>query len=232
MALAALNQEIEQQLHNLSRTGSWVDPKDILEVVESVIASISGDHASLNHRLHADIEALANYINTAKAEISEIKADRINSEFLPEASDQLIAIVGTTEQATNDIFEAVELIEELTEKMTPETAERVSEAVTRVYEACSFQDITGQRVSKVVTALQNVETKVHALLLAFGEESGAEGREAAPGTPDTPGTPETSGTSVEGTSPAPSDEDLMNGPQMPGEANSQDDIDALLASFD
>ncbi len=58
MALPALNQEIEQQLHDLSRTGSCVDPKDILEVVESVFASISGDHASLNHRLHADIEAL------------------------------------------------------------------------------------------------------------------------------------------------------------------------------
>ena len=226
MALAALNQEIEQQLHDLSRTGRCVDPKDILEVVESVFASISGDHASLNHRLHADIEALANYINAAKAEISEIKADKINKEFLPEASDQLIAIVGATEQATNDIFEAVELIEELTEKMAPKMAERVTEAVTRVYEACSFQDITGQRVTKVVTALQNVEAKVHALLQAFGEESGAEGRETALGAPGTPGT------SVDGAAPAPSDQDLMVGPQMPGEANSQDDIDALLASFD
>ncbi len=223
MALAALNQEIELQLHDLSRTGRWVDPKDVLEVVESVFASISGDHASLNHRLHADIEALANYINAAKAEIVEIEADKINREFLPEASDQLIAIVGATEQATHDIFEAVELIEELTEKMTPETAERVTEAVTRVYEACSFQDITGQRVSKVVTALQNVETKVHALLQAFGEESGADGREAAPETPEA---------SVDGATTAPSDKDLMSGPQMPGEGNSQDDIDALLANFD
>ena len=226
MALPALNQEIEQQLHDLSRTGRCVDPKDILEVVESVFASISGDHASLNHRLHADIEALANYINAAKAEISEIKADKINREFLPEAGDQLVAIVGATEQATNDIFEAVELIEELTEKMTPETAERVTEAVTRVYEACGFQDITGQRISKVVRALQNVEIKVHALLQAFGEESGAEGCEAALGTP------KTSGTSVDGATPASSDEDLMTGPQLPDEAISQDDIDALLANFD
>ncbi len=223
MALPALNQEIEQQLHDLSRTGRCVDPKDILEIVESVIASISGDHASLNHRLHADIEALANYINAVKVEIAEIKADKINREFLPEASDQLSAIVGATEQATNDILEAVEFIEKLTEKMTPKTAKRVTEAVTRVYEACSFQDITGQRVSKVVTALQNVEIKVHALLQAFGEESGAEGREAAPKTPKT---------SVNGATPASSDENLMTGPQMPGEGNSQDCIDALLANFD
>ncbi len=176
--------------------------------------------------MHADIEALADYIDAAKAEIVEIKADKINREFLPEASDQLVAVVGATEQATHDIFEAVELIEELTEKMTPETAERVTEAVTRVYEACGFQDITGQRVTKVVTVLQNVEAKVHALLQAFGEESGAEGRVAASETR------EASGTSVDGATPASSDEDLMHGPQLPGEANSQDDIDALLANFD
>ncbi len=45
-------------------------------------------------------------------------------------------------------------------------------------------------------------------------------------------TPGTSGTSVDGATPAPSDEHLMHGPQMPDEANSQDDIDALLANFD
>jgi len=220
MALPILNQEIEQQLHDLPRTGCCVDPKDILEVVESVMASISGDHASLNHRLHADIEALANYINAAKAEISDIEADKINTEYLPEASDQLSAIVGATEQATNDIFEAIESIEALAAKMDSKTAKRVTGAVTRVYEACGFQDITGQRITKVVTALQNVETKVQALLQAFGEESGAEGREAAPLT------------SVDGATPASAEEHLMTGPQMPGEGNSQDDIDALLANFD
>ncbi len=176
----------------------------------------------INQRLHADIEALAEYINTAKAEISEIRADKINSEYLPEASDQLSAIVGATEQATNDIFEAVESIEELTPTMTPEQAEQVSQAVTRVYEACSFQDITGQRITKIVAALQNIESRVGALLQVFGEDAGA----------TTTGV-ETGAEKPAATSPdARSDEDLMNGPQLPGNANNQDDIDALLASFD
>ena len=217
MAMPALSEDIEKQLHDLSKATGRVDPKDILEVVQSVMASIEGDHASLSHRLHADIEALANYIDTAKAEIAEIRADKINSEFLPEASDQLSAIVGATEQATNEIFEAVEAIEELTAKMAPEQSEQVTEAVTRVYEACSFQDITGQRITKVVTALQNVESMVNALLLAFGEESGTRGTGDGSAVPETIGRP---------------DESLMNGPQLPDEATSQDDIDALLASFE
>lgn len=225
MAMPALSDHIEKQLHDLSAGHARVDPKDILEVVQSVMASIEGDHASLSYRLHEDIEALAEYINGAKAEIAEIQADRINTGYLPEASDQLSAIVGATEQATNEIFEAVESIEELAAKLAPDHAEQITEAVTRVYEACSFQDITGQRVSKVVTTLQNVESMVHALLLAFGEASnGAATADTAAGpSPKSGAVPE---------APARPDEHLMNGPQMPGEANSQEDIDALLASFD
>ena len=186
MALPALSEDIEKQLLDLSRTSERVDPKDIIEVVQSVMASIEGDHASLSYRLHADIEALATYINTAKSEIADIQADKIGSEFLPEASDQLSAIVGATEQATNEIFEAVEAIEELAAKMGPEHAEQVSQAVTRVYEACSFQDITGQRITKVVTALQNVESMGDALLLVFGDESGTGDAAAGPDTPSGP----------------------------------------------
>ena len=76
-----------------------------------------------------------------------------------------------TEQATNSIFEAVEGIEALTDQMTPEVSEQVVAAVTSVYEACGFQDITGQRISKVVGALKQVEEKVVALQETFGPES-------------------------------------------------------------
>ncbi len=222
MAMPTLGEDVEKRLHGLSKSVGRVDPKDILEVVQSVMASIEGDHTSLNQRLHADIEALAEYINTAKTEITEICADKINAEYLPEASDQLSAIVGATEQATNEIFEAVESIEELASTMAPEQAERITEAVTRVYEACSFQDITGQRISKVVAALQNVESRVDALLQAFGQEPGA----AASGA-RTP-----AGESTATKPGARPEEELMHGPALPGEANSQDDIDTLLASFD
>jgi chemotaxis protein CheZ len=221
MAMPALCEDVEQRLQGLSKSVGRVDAKDIIEVVQSIMASIEGDHASLSHRLHADIEALADYINAAKAEISEIRADKINTEYLPEASDQLSAIVGATEQATNDIFEAVESIEELASTMKPKQAERVREAVTRVYEACSFQDITGQRVAKVVAALQDIESRVGALLQAFGEEGISVNGAGIPAEASTAPQP--------GERP---DEDLMNGPQLPGDGISQDDIDALLASFD
>src|SRR3546814_15899825 len=96
----------------------------------------------------------------ARAEIAELRPDDINSEHLPAATDELTAIVGSTEQATHTIFEAVEGIEALTEQMDTEVGAQVSAAVTSIFEACGFQDITGQRITKVVTALQKIETKI------------------------------------------------------------------------
>ncbi len=209
---------IERQLADLRKRRIHVDPQDILEVVESVMGSLHGDSSGVNSKLHADIEALADYISTVKAEIAEIRADKINAEYVPTASDELSAIVGATEQATNSIFEAVELIEGLSQEMAPDMADQVTTAVTGIYEACSFQDITGQRISKVVKALQSIEEKVQDLLVAFGEDAGEARRDRAK--------------EPEAVSAKPDDKSLMNGPQLPDNANSQADIDALLASFD
>lgn len=92
--------------------------------------------------------------------------------------------------------------------MPPEQGEKLTAAVTRIFEACNFQDLTGQRITKVVGALKHIETKIGALMHALGEEIGAP-------------------------PPAPADDEdpekkLLNGPQMPGQGVSQDDIDRLF----
>ena len=216
MGAPAARAAIEEQLRGLTRGRSSVDPKDIVEVVESVMASIHGGSASVNLKLYEDVAALAAFIHKAKAEIAAIKPDEINSKYLPAAGDELDAIVGATEAATNDIFEAVETIEGLAADMDAETSAKVTDAVTRVYEACGFQDITGQRVTKVVRTLHEVERKVQALLEAVGEAGATTPGQAFPGAEEA----------------GPRGDDLVSGPQLPGQAISQDDVDALFAGGD
>jgi chemotaxis protein CheZ len=218
MAVPAVKEKITEQLQALQKTEGSIDPDQLIGIIEAVIDSIEGDLTAVGLKVYADIEALARYIDTARSEIADLRPDDINSEHLPAATDELTAIVGSTEQATNTIFEAVEKIESLAEKMDPAVAEQVSNAITSVYEACGFQDITGQRITKVVTALQKVESKVDALLNAFGDELKRDGAGKAP---------EKKTTAPSG-APARPDEDLLNGPQLPENAVSQDDIDALF----
>ena len=218
MAVAAVKDRIAAQLEELQKVKGSIDPENLVGVVEAVIDSIEGDMTAVGLKVYADIEALARYINTARAEIADLRPDDINSTHLPAATDELTAIVGATEQATHTIFEAVEGIEALTAQMDPEVASQVSAAITSVFEACGFQDITGQRITKVVTALQKIESKVDALLNAFGDDLKRDGA---------PRSPEKKTTTPSG-APARPDEHLLNGPQLPENAISQDDIDALF----
>lgn len=214
-----LRAELERRLQVLADSGPRADASDIAAAVESVMATVEGDLSTVNLKLYAEIEALSRFIESAKAEIAEVRPEDIRDEHLPTATDELEAIVGATEQATNQILEAVERIEEVAGRVDDANSETITQAVTSVYEACNFQDITGQRITKVVTALQQIESKVDALLAAFGEEVKRE-RAKRGGAPSDASGSETG------------DEALMNGPASPDEAVSQEDIDALLASFD
>ncbi|MCG8596317.1 MAG: protein phosphatase CheZ [Kiloniellales bacterium] len=218
MTAASQQADLDARLAALSRSQGSLDPKDLVEVVESIMATMEGDVTSVNVRFYAEIEALARYIQETKSEIASLRPDEITDTHLPAATDELEAVVGATEKATESIFEAVEKIEELTAGMDEEVSAKVVDAVTMVYEACSFQDITGQRITKVVNALKHIEAKVEALLEAFGSELKRD-LQKAPGTPAKPVDQRPDG-------------DLMNGPQLPEDAQSQDDIDALLASLD
>jgi chemotaxis protein CheZ len=191
---------------------------EIQDVVTEMLSSMEGDLSAVNLKLYAEVESLAQYIVAAKGEIAALRPDEIMSEHLPNATDELDAIVGSTEEATNGILQAMESLETLTGEMTPEIAEKVTEAVTLVYESCNFQDITGQRITKVVKALKHIEAKVESLVLAFGDEITK--YKAQHPSVEPAGEDKTA------------DAALLNGPQLPDNARKQDDIDALLASFD
>jgi len=215
----ALRAQLETRLSALAGLGPRAEPTEIHDAVESVMATVEGDLSAVNLKLYAEIEALSRFIAAAKAEIASVRPDEINSEHLPTATDELEAIVGATESATNTILEAMETLEPIGDALGGETGQKIADSVTQVYEACNFQDITGQRITKVVGALKQVEDKVDTLLAAFGEDAAAARRART----DAPAKQTN----------ANDDAALMNGPSAPGDAQvSQDDIDALLASFD
>lgn len=104
-----------------------------------------------------------------------------------EASDQLREVMQATEKATMSILEVVEkqlerqiesaeLIEAfMGGKGTPEQMERLKtinanlgDDLTNVLTTLSFQDITGQRIKKVVEALNRIEGTVVELYVSSG----------------------------------------------------------------
>ncbi|BDG73019.1 protein phosphatase CheZ [Roseomonas fluvialis] len=180
--------------------------------VRAVLTSMAGDLTAREAALLAELEGLGRTIARAKAEIAALSVDDITGAHIPSATDELDAIVGHTAQATNEILDCCEALEKLQAEVPEAAAATLQDAVTRIYEACSFQDITGQRIGKVVSALKAIESRVEAAV------ANASGR-PAPVAP-APAEPVTEGRA------------LANGPQLPGGATSQAEIDRLLASFD
>lgn len=209
-----LPREVLTRLADMSTGRPAYNQDEMTQIVRSILASMEGDLAPGNLKVYTELESLSKYISLAKEEIASLRPDEIMAQHLPTATDELDAIVGATEQATNEILEAMESLEHNTGIMPPECAELITSAVTRVYEACNFQDITGQRITKVVKALKHIETKVAALISAFGQEIVAQSQRKEK--PDAPQ----------------GDAALLNGPQMPENAQEQSEIDALLADFD
>ncbi len=187
------------------------DPAMVAEVVRAVLASMQGDLTPKEAVLLAGVEDLARTIANAKDEIAAVGVDEITDNHIPSATDELDAIVQHTAAATDQILETCETLDRVAGALDGELAASLQDATTRIYEACSFQDITGQRITKVVGTLKAIEAKVAQIVLAFSHRNGP------------PGSVEVV---VEGEAA------LLNGPQLPAAAMAQSDIDRLLASFD
>ncbi len=222
MTNPAVDHDLQLRLDELRREcGDMVRIDRIADVVRSILESVSGDLSPTDLRLYRELEALAGYIHEAKAEIAALRPQDVKSDYIASATDELDAIVSATEDATNEILDAAERLEAIIPLLDAEVAEKLTEATTRIYESCNFQDITGQRISKVVKALKHIEEKVDALVSVFGAELG-QAPVQAPAKSDKPAA----------TDGKPTDEDLLNGPQLPTAATDQAEIDRLLASFD
>ncbi|HLJ19454.1 MAG TPA: protein phosphatase CheZ [Stellaceae bacterium] len=217
MSNANRESALKRTLESLDTNAVHASASDIAAVVEAVMKSLSGDVSIAEFKLYHELQKLADYIQSAKREIAAIRPDEIRATHIPMATDELDAVVGATAEATGVILDSAEQLETVAGKVAGAAAEEIRNIATRIYEACNFQDVTGQRITKVVRALKHIEEKIDALLSAFGE--GVRG-------PDVPVPPPAP------SAPAPSDDKaLLHGPSMPQEANKQDDIDAILANL-
>ena len=186
------------------------EPEMVADVVHAVLATMSGDLSAQETSLLAEVEELGHTIACAKAEIAALRFDDITDNHIPFATDELDAIVEHTATATNAILTCCETLDSVSGALG-EPAAKLQDATTRIYEACGFQDITGQRITKVVATLKTIEAKVTYIVTTFG--SGSAGEDAA--------SPVEAGEAA-----------LLNGPQHSTVAMDQSDIDKLLASFE
>ena len=184
------------------------------QTVQASASAVFGDAASAaEHELVALQEAIA----TNKRELSGLISDG-NERRMGRAAGELGAAVESMETATQNILASAEVIDDcaralasaLTNDYHHGLAQDVQDHVVRVYEACNFQDLAGQRIGKVIATLIALEERISAMLARYRNCK----------------TDETA-TPSNGSSAA----TLINGPRLDGDSGhvSQHDIDAMFA---
>jgi chemotaxis protein CheZ len=194
------------------RRNRQADTRLVLKAIEQLESSLRVRPKDLGaERMRFDLVDMANAITRAKTEIASIKPAEDREGKIGIATDELDAIVRATERATSEILTAIERIQEiawtLREQGTdPAVCDLLDAQAAEAYAACSFQDLTGQRIRRVVKVMRFLEARIDAMIdiLRISEHDAPE---------------------AEAESEAP----LPNGPARPGEGLGQSEIDNLIA---
>jgi len=170
-------------------------------------------------KMRGDLQELSDAIERTKTEIASLRSTDKSSDKIATASDALRAVVGDTESATDGIMNSAEAVEEIAGRLRAQVSgdeaagmvDELFEQATMIFEHCNFQDITGQRITKVVNTMEFIDDRVHRMMEIWGGEMAFEGVEADEGDNRSP------------------DGEVLHGPAMDGDTSiSQDEIDALF----
>ena len=127
--------------------------------------------AELSAELHASVEISDMGEERMAAELARIHTQIGQLVAVPAAATrnsglELEAVVQATEAAANTIMEAAEAIQDFVSSgaRDAESAAAIVARVGAIFEACSFQDVTGQRIRRAIQHLQQVETMLETML--------------------------------------------------------------------
>ncbi len=187
------------------------DPRlgEVLNLASQMSEAMQMFFSSLDRSLFDEMRYISSYIQRTRLEISNLRPNDLSEDRIPGAGAELHAVVQHTAEATNLIMAVAEDV------MAADTSDPaayqafVSDKMMEIFEACTFQDITGQRIKKVVDTLTHIEQRLERFASVLGVED-AELEETLEDKRKR--------------------ENLLNGPALNGPEVAQDDIDALFGT--
>ncbi|RMF14644.1 MAG: chemotaxis protein [Alphaproteobacteria bacterium] len=200
--------------HLRERRDEEIALADVASVTEVLIATMQAYFRRIDTSIYRECRAMSDYIINARREIASLQPKDLDTARIPRAGMELDAIVQQTEEATNTIMESAEAIMAADPAETDAFQNTVQEHIVRIFEACSFQDLTGQRISKVVETLRYVEDRILTLRKLLGVSD------------------EDIQRAIDEEEKLEGEKSLLRGPALAGEGIDQSEVDALMGEED
>jgi chemotaxis protein CheZ len=192
---------------------------------EQILEGAGGDASPAQHGNPAplpqpELALMHQAISMTRQEIAALQT-QFGKRGQGGAGREIDAVIDTTKNATQNILQSAEVIEDLARSLAaslrlPQERDMVRDIldhVTHIFESCNFQDVTGQYLTQAIAKFKFVEDRVSRMSEIWDDiEAGA-------------ATPRVAAASD-------SANDLLNGPKLEGEAGhvSQNDIDLLFSA--
>jgi chemotaxis protein CheZ len=160
----------------------------------------------------AEIDGLYKLIDTIYGSLHEIRGEArgiADNADIPDAALHLRDVLQSTEDATMDILQSAnEIAAQISNGDVPgDVQSSVMAHIGKIIESCSFQDLSGQRIKRVLKLIDDLQEQ---LLRLSRNHSGSSA-------------PVTSIVKPKNADP------LMNGPQLTANTPSQSDVDSMFS---
>src|SRR5262245_3052933 len=127
-------------------------------------------------QLKSETDSIHRAIDRTKHEIAALHVNALNAPETGRAARELDAVIGGSEHAIQQILAAAEDIDEaantlsagLKQEQERALAQDIRDQVIRIFEASNFQDLAGQRITRVLVALKFIEERVARMMEIWG----------------------------------------------------------------
>ena len=223
----SVNPELRDCLENLKAEGDRkLSARELAEIIGDVARTLTSDLGPSTRSIQTPA------VNSEAGAAREIAAgaalDALRKIGDPQKEDGRLAelcremdeIRSATQDAAAKFLTVAERIEDIAGHADMDNGDQsdLYRLATEIYEASGFQDIAGQRLTHMAEILKQFEYYIASAEAALGDDAAAEAAETLSDTVD-----QTEARKMEY---------ILHGPQEAGNANTQEEIDKILASFD
>lgn len=176
----------DQMVENLRETIAAAIQREINKSLSKTM--LEGEfYRRVNDDLQSSLKDIYKEIKTAREQGPVVMAEQDAGELFDKASDQLDAVLQTTEKATVEIIETIERLQELQMSVADIVGKMESGGVTKqdrerlkdinnilgndllsIMTTLSFQDLTGQRIKIIIDTIKKVEQIVLDVYMSTG----------------------------------------------------------------
>lgn len=142
------------------KRGEHASIAEVTALAEVMADSLHDFYRLLHTSVHVEMKDIADYLASTRGEIAALRPNELHRTHFPATRSELAAVVQLTEAAAHSIMERAEAVMSAEISDLDAYKDFVNARLIAVVEACSFQDITGQRIAKVAEMLGQIEERV------------------------------------------------------------------------